>query len=308
MLQKGVQAQLKGSHLLGFSGLKAGTQAPPGLSVVALPLYLYNTGKLKDGGGDVLSDNVDLTSYANGIGPAWVTNVKIAGANLGGSILFPFLKNTIEATRTDMKTTYAFSDMFVQPVQLGWQGKKADFIASYQLYIPTGKYEVGGDNNSGLGQWAHEITAGTTLKFGAKQTFHFGTALSYEFNSKKKDSELRTGNNLSIEGGLGNTWYKPGKGPISTIFNAGLIYYMQFKTSDDKIPPVDLPVIGPTAINLKKDQVFALGAEGNVFIPAIKSAIVLRWLSELGARTRFQGSTFILMWVYSIRSFAHKEK
>lgn len=303
-----VQAQLKGSHLLGFSGLQSGTQAPPGLNLVVLPLYLYHTGKLKDGKGDVLTTNVDLTSYANGIGPAWVTNVKILGATLGGSLLLPFLQNTIEATRTSSKTKYAFSDIFVQPIQLGWHRKSADFVASYQMYIPTGKYELGGDNNSGLGQWGYEWAAGTTVKFGAKRSFHFSTLLSYELNSKKKDSELRTGNNLSIEGGLGNTWYKKGKGPVPTIFNAGLIYYMQFKTSEDKIPPVNLPIIGPTAINPAKDHVYALGAEANVFIPAIKSEIILRWLSEFGAQTRFQGATYIIMWAYSLQSFAHRGK
>lgn len=302
------QAQLKGSHLLGFSGLNAGTQGPPGINVIVLPMYLYSAGKLKDGSGNTLTDDVDLTSYANGIGPAWVTNVKVLGANLGGSILIPFLKNTIEASRTDVKTNYSFSDIFVQPVQLGWHRKSADFLASYQMYIPTGRYEVGGDDNAGLGQWAHEFTAGATVKFGAQKTFHVSTAVSYELNGKKKDSELRTGNNLSLEGGLGHTWYKKGKGPIPTIINGGLIYYMQFKTTDDEIPPVDLPVIGPTALNLKKDHIYGLGVEGNIFIPAIKSAIVMRWLGEFGATTRFQGNTYILMWVYNLKSLAHHEK
>lgn len=301
-----VSAQLRGSHLLGFFGLDAGTQAEPSISAMVLPMYLYNTGKLK-GNGQTLADDFSLTSYANGLGPVWVTHVKILGANLGGSALIPFIVNRIQAGDTDSKSSFALTDCFIQPVQLGWHLDKADFVLSYQVYIPTGKYDSRGTDNAGLGQWANEITAGTTLKFGKTKTVHFATAVSYAINSWKKDSDLKTGNNLSIEGGLGKTWYKKGAGPIPTVLSGGLIYYMQFKTTDDRIPAIHLPDIGPIAIDLQKDRVFGLGAEFNCFIPKIRSAFIARGVGEMGAKSRFQGATYMLAWAYNIKSFAGRK-
>ena len=40
---------------------------------------------------------------------------------------------------------------------------RADFIAGYGFYAPTGRYEAGADDNIGLGMWSHEIQGGTTL-------------------------------------------------------------------------------------------------------------------------------------------------
>lgn len=298
-------AQLKGSHLLGYNGMQAGTQGPAGINALAIPAYLYNAGKLKGSDGNTISDDVDLNSYVAGIGLSWVANTKILGANLGGTLLLPFATNKIEAANASMKTSFAFSDILLQPIQLGWHKPSADFIFSYQMYIPTGKYEVGGDNNSGLGQFGNELTAATTLKFGKKKDFHFATALSYELNSKKKDSEMKTGDNLSIEGGLGKTWYKKSKGPIPYIINAGAIYYMQFKASDDKIPTVNLPIVGPFTVTPPGDHIYAAGVETNVYIPQARSLFLVRWLGEFGAETRFQGSTFLVTWAYNIKSFAH---
>lgn len=300
-------AQLRGSHLLGFNGLDCATQTPPGISMLVLPMYLYHTRTLKNDTGEKLDANIDLTSYANGIGPAWVTNAKILGGNLGGSILASFITNRIEATQTTSKTSYAFSDLFVQPVQLGWHKTSADYLLSYQVYIPTGRYELGGDNNAGLGQWAHELTAGATFKFDTQKATHFATTISYEINSQKKGSDIKTGNNLSIEGGLGHTWYKKSKEPIPVVFNAGLVYYMQFKTTDDNIP-TNHPLVNDFLGNLKKDHVYGLGLEGNVFIPSIKSAFVMRWATELGAITRFQGNTFMFIWVLNLKSLQHEAK
>jgi len=66
--------------------------------------------------------------------------------------------------------------MYVQPVQLGWKTKWADFSFGYALYLPTGKYELGADNNSGLGILSNEFSAGSTVYFDPKKEWNF-TAL-----------------------------------------------------------------------------------------------------------------------------------
>ncbi|WP_276484085.1 SphA family protein [Paraflavitalea pollutisoli] len=287
-------AQLKGTHVLGDMGLSAGTQAPPSIAS-AVVFYNYHTSKFVTGGGSKLTaTSINLSLV--GLGGSIVTNAKILGANYGASLLVAFASNKIEGNLISTKSSLAFTDIYAQPIQLGWKTKHADFIAGYGLYIPTGKYELGGDDNAGLGMWTNEISAGSTVHFDPKKEWSFAAMFSYALNSKKKntgDNKVQAGNLLTIEGGAGKTWYKPVKGvPLPMIINAGLVYYMQFKTSSDKMT---FPAIGNSQFDLaNKDHVYGLGAEANIFIPKIRSSILVRWIGEMGASNRTQGNSFFI--------------
>lgn len=282
-------AQLKGGHILGAMGLQSGTQAPENTLSVYVPAYIYTANCLRNGDGDNIG-NPDLTMFITGAGASYVSDFKILGANYGASILLAGASNTIQGSYVDSKSSFAFTDMFLQPLQLGWHNKKADFVFSYQMYIPTGKYELGGSDNSGLGMFMNEISAGTTLFFNDKKTFHFSALAAYEINGKKKDTDIKTGDILSIEGGLGKTFYcmNAEKTAPKGILNAGLIYYFQYKVSDDKIP------VGSILIEPDKDHIGAAGAEVNYFHIGSMTQAGFRWVSEFGAVNRFQGNTFFI--------------
>lgn len=283
-------AQLKGGHILGSSGLQSGTQAPENTLSLYVPGYIYSANCLRNSDGDKIGDP-NLNMFLTGVGANFVTDFKILGANYGATVLVAFASNTIQGSYIDSKSNFAFTDMLVQPIQLGWHNKKADFVFSYQMYLPTGKYELGGSNNSGLGMFMNEISAGTTLFFNEKKTFHFSALAAYEINGKKKDTDIKTGNILSIEGGLGKTFYcmNAEKTAPKGILNAGLIYYFQYKVSDDKIPVGSFLVLEPD-----KDHISALGAEVNYLHIGCKTQAGFRWVSELGAVNRFQGNTFFI--------------
>jgi hypothetical protein len=53
--------------------------------------------------------------------------------------------------------------MAVNPVQLGWHTPRADYLAGYTVFIPVGEWELGGDDNTGLGMWS-TLPGGTTLR------------------------------------------------------------------------------------------------------------------------------------------------
>lgn len=296
MTPNALRAQLKGDNILGDLGLQSGTQAPPGFNII-VPVYFYNAQKLKDDHGNVLSGNLDLNMFFTGIGASWVLPQKILGANLGGSVIFPFAANRLQSNLANEKSSFAFSDIYFQPVQLGWHRKQADFLFGYALYFPSGKYQLGGDGNAGLGMLTNEFSAGTTIFFDKKKLYHFSTLGQFEIHSKKKDTEIRPGDILSIEGGLGRTFYKKAKGPIPVIFNAGLVYYMQYKLTEDNIKGNGI------SIGDAKDHIYGLGVEGNVFVPSIRTQFALRWLGELGAVNRVQGNTFCLTMGYALKSF-----
>ncbi|RAJ06611.1 hypothetical protein LX64_01738 [Chitinophaga skermanii] len=287
-------AQLKGTHVLGDMGLQSGTQAPPSVGG-AVVLYDYHTSKFINGNGDKISAE-SINMFLLGLGGSVVTNQKILSGNYGASVLVGFASSKLEGNLVTTKSSLAFTDLYVQPIQLGWKTKQADFTAGYALYIPTGKYELGGDDNAGIGMWTNEFSAGSTVYFDKKKAWNFSALFSYAINSKKKNTgnnDIHAGNLFTIEGGAGKTWYKPVQGtPLPMIINAGLVYYMQYKTTTDKMT---IPAISSSQFDLaNKDHIYGLGAEANIFIPKIRSTIVVRWISELGASNRTQGNSFFV--------------
>lgn len=285
------QAQLKGGHILGAMGLQSGTQTPENTLSVYVPGYFYSTSSLRNADGDKSIANPDLNMFITGVGASYVSDFKILGANYGATVLLAFASNRIQGNTLDSKSPFALTDTYVVPIQLGWHHKRADFVFSYQIYLPTGKFDLGASDNSGLGMFMNEFSAGTTLFFNDKKTFHFSALASYEINGKKKDTDIKTGDLLSIEGGLGKTFYMMNaeKTAPKGILNAGLIYYLQYKVTNDQIP---VPVFG--TIETDKDRVGGIGAEVNYFHIGCSTSAGFRWIAEVEAINRFQGNTFFL--------------
>lgn len=284
-------AQLKGGHILGAMGLQSGTQTPENTLSVYVPGYFYTASSLRDANGDKALANPDLTMSITGAGATYVSDFKILGANYGATVLIAFAANTIQGNSINATNSLALTDTYIQPVQLGWHNKRADFVFSYQMYLPTGKFTAGASDNSGLGMFMNEFSAGTTLFFNDKKTIHFSALASYEINGKKKDTDIKTGDILSIEGGLGKTFYmlNAEKTAPTGILNAGLIYYLQYKVSSDKIP---VPIIG--TIEGDKDHIGGIGAEINYYHIGCSTSAGFRWIGEVDAVNRFQGNTFFL--------------
>lgn len=285
------KAQLKGGHILGAMGLQSGTQTPENTLSVYVPGYFYSASSLRNANGDKSIANPDLNMFITGVGATYVSDFKILGANYGATVLLAFASNRIQGNTVDSKSPFALTDTYIVPVQLGWHNKRADFVFSYQIYLPTGKFDLGASDNSGLGMFMNEFSAGTTLFFNDKKTFHFSALASYEINGKKKDTDIKTGDLLSIEGGLGKTFYMMNaeKTAPKGILNAGLIYYLQYKVTNDQIP---VPVFG--TIETDKDRVGGIGAEINYFHIGCSTSAGFRWIAEVEAINRFQGNTFFV--------------
>ncbi|WP_276131849.1 SphA family protein [Polluticoccus soli] len=290
-------AQLKGHHLLGDYGLNAGSQPPPGFSAFAVG-YNYRASELKNDDGNVVLTIPEISAAFVGGGVGVVTNLKILNANYGASILGAFMSDRIEGNLAEKEIPMAFTDLYIQPIQLGWHCKKADFLVGYAVYIPTGEYQLGGGSNNGLGMWTNEVSAGATYFFDEKKMWSISSIFFYEIHTDKKNSELRVGNIFNAEGGIGKAFYHKIKStPVPMIFHVGGIYYGQFKVTNDDIP------IGPRVFTGKRDRIWAGGLEGMIFHPKLRTSIDFRWLHEFGARNRFEGDSYLLTIGYLIRSY-----
>ena len=132
--------------------------------------------------------------------------------------------------------------MLIRPLDLGWHTKRADVTAGFQFYAPTGRYERGGSDNIGKGMWTYEPFVGTTVFFDEKRTFSLATTAFWEFHGKKKDTDVKVGQILTLEGGLGKSFL--GGGLI-----IGAAYYAQWKLTEDQFADFVLPGGGEIVVD-----------------------------------------------------------
>jgi hypothetical protein len=277
-------AQYKGDRVAGNIGLEAGSQAPPGIYAGYL-LWVYPTDTFLDRNGDEISpDSGGLTSTMHNAVVSWVTPYKFAGANIGGAFVLPFVRNRIELGLADIDTGADLTDSVLTPLSLGWRGAGRDVLASYSVYMPTGRYEAGGRANTGLGMVGHEVAVAATFG-GQPRLWHGAAGLAYEWHTKKKDQDIRVGQVATIEGGVGRTFYKKVNRPLPLMTTIGIAGYSQFKVTGDSGTGV------PLIFRDVKDRVFALGPELKVFVPHVGLTLVGRVLPEFGARVRTRGTT-----------------
>ncbi len=162
-------AQLNGQNIKGDGGLKSGSQAPPG-AYIAIPLWFYTADAVKGReGNELLRGTLDANIF--GLILNVVTERKVIGANYGFLVALPWANNRVQGAEDfDSDPGTGLTDMFIQPITLGWHRPRADITAAYGLYIPTGRYEDGAANNTGLGMWAQEILLGTTVYLNAQRS------------------------------------------------------------------------------------------------------------------------------------------
>lgn len=292
LLPFSVSADFKGHHTPGGWGLQSGSQAPPG-SFTITPLYSrYHADKLIDKNGNTVNvsgKSQDITVNVLGVFGWWVSNYRILGANWGMLGTIAAADNSLEYADFEFSQNFGLGDSYFQPINLGWHLKQADFMASYGLYFPTGRYEFGADDNTGLGMWTHEFGAGTTVFFDPERKWHLSAMGYFELHTKKQDTDIQVGNILTIEGGLGRSWYE---GALSL----GVAYYAQWKLTEDTIGGLnELDPRLPSTLTLNPFRLFALGPELSVPIivkERLISLIIFRYQWEFEARSTLEGQTF----------------
>jgi len=286
------EAQLNTQHIKGTVGLKAGSQAPPGMYFIAPLLYRYSTDEVKDREGDPLPVNADLTSAAFGGGVSFVTTKKLLGGFYGVQVLFPVgMNNRLQGTEIDANPGAGLTDSVVSPITLGWHFTRADAIAGYTIFVPTGRYTDGADDNTGLGMWGQEISFGTTVYLDATRKYHAATLASFNFQSKKQDSETKVGNAMNLEGGLGADFLKGG-------LTVGLNYYASFKLTDDHIDGF------PNILIRGKNKVFGLGPEVQLALAknnTLYGFVKVNYQWETYARTTTQGSELTVLATFLLK-------
>jgi len=137
-------AQMNGENLLGDMGVKSGTQPHPGLYVANL-YYRYFTDSIMGPDGEpVIFDPTrsgSQTIHAAVPLVIYVSPKKFMGAHYGMMAVMPFANGSLEAPGLALleKASTGPSDLYVMPVQLGWNFRRQDARAAPEFFGPPGK-------------------------------------------------------------------------------------------------------------------------------------------------------------------------
>jgi len=277
-------AQERGQYLPGTAGLNSGMQTPEGFTYANLFIW-YPTSKFKDQNGDTAPINFDIDLIADLNLLAYTTKAKFLGATYGMAVVVPIVNTPVSLPRLDLDISpTGVGDIYVEPINLGWKLKKADVKVAYGFVAPTGKFDEIGSDTTTTDYWGHEITFASTIYLDKTKLTQFSFNTNWEFHQKKRHEDLKVGNNMTLEAGVGKIFVKnQGK----QLIQFGVIGYSEFQLTNDS------GTAAPLLTANNKDRVFAIGPEFGVILPTKKFNFLARVLPEFGARNRTQGVTVV---------------
>lgn len=273
------QQQL-GYKLLGSAGIDAGVQPLPGLAVVSQMLH-YGASQLRDREGNVVPiDGLGIDATGLALGASYTSKTKGA-PYLSFAVGLPIARVHINSDEPAASlNAYGFSDLFVQPVKVGWRQRRSDLVAAYVLYVPTGHFEPRGGAGPGRGYWTHQLSLGGALFADSTRTHRLSALASYERNSRKRGIDIRRGDMVQIQGGAGAS--------VKRIAVIGLAGYGLWQVTPDRGADI------PPRLRGERSRVFALGPEIDVTIPEWRTRVALRVERELGVESRPKGQVIAL--------------
>ena len=175
-----------------------------------------------------------------------------------------------------------------RPAYLGWHTPRADFVAGYGFYAPTGRYEAGANDNVGLGMWSHEIQGGVTAFLDAGEESERGddSVLRDPLEEEGSGSEGRQPPDARGRRGLQRAQASAARSASATT--------RRTKSHDDS--GRDIPELLLRALNLRdKNRIFGIGPDVTMglFQRGTTAGLVnVRYLWDSAAKSSFEGSTF----------------
>jgi hypothetical protein len=199
-----------GHYAPGWNGnLKAGIMAPdPGFYMQSTTMF-FNARKFKDGSGDTASN--DETDYVlTALALVWRPDFRLFGGDYQ-AVATPAFGNLsgvpILVDGEPQDAPVGFTDMFFSPIGLGWHWSEFHLISAAGAFAPTGKYDSGESDNTGLGFWTVMPFALGTYRtqkgiFESLPLLATG-GLFYEIHSNQQGRDFRPGDSFTFEWSIG---------------------------------------------------------------------------------------------------------
>ena len=196
-----------------------------------------------------------------------------------------------ELSICESDSQWDLGDIVFQPVWLGWNWKHYDLSIGYGVYAPTGDYDVGALDNTGMGFWTHQFQAA-----GAWYPWeHRGTAVvlaaTHEIHHEKEDEDITPGDHFTLSYGVSQ--FLPLNEEGTFLAELGLSGFSQLQVDDDSGSDV-------TYDASERGIVHGAGIEVGLVHAKKKTTLFLRWMREFEARNHFQGDFLGLMFAKGV--------
>jgi hypothetical protein len=268
-----------GAYPNGAEDFMSGAVPPPGYYFINYLNY-YSADEFKDGNGDELIPDFELSATANVFRFLYVTKQQIFGGYWGVHMFIPLVNLEVTLPPLGEQGRAGLGDIIVDPFILSWHFKNWHLATGVDIYMPTGRYDEEEFANIGRNYWTFEpIFAVTYLSDGG---FEVSSKFMYDFNTKNSDTDYLSGQEFHFDYTLG---YK-----ISN-WRVGLGGYYYNQVTNDEI---DGEKVGEDGF---KGQAFALGPQvqyqhKNMFFTA-------KYQIETEVENKPEGEKFWFKFIYA---------
>ena len=260
----------------------------------------YSTDRFKDRNGNSVNSigtgaaSVDLDFDVDvfAIAPTFIymSDWEVLDAKLGFTLSPSFGNTSVGASisigergREIDDSSFGLGDLYVQPLWMLWDLEQIDLSLVYGFYAPIGDFDIEDNDNVGLGYWSNQFQGAAVYHLDETKATAFSVIGTFEINGEQEDSDFQPGNNISLEWGVSQF--------LSEHFEVGLAGYHYWQVSDDK------GVTAPPRLRPDRERVHGLGLQTSYY-PSERGGIILRFLTEVEARSRFEGNLLSLTAFY----------
>lgn len=269
-----------GHYPLASKGILGSSLPPPGYYLEMFHIF-YRADTVRNRHSRRVHNDFKLRSFAYAHKFIHITGKKLLGADYGWAILVPLVYTDVQAGRAGLHDSgFSLGDIFLEPIILGWHGPRYDIAFSLSAFAPVGKYDRKRPSTAGKGFWSFMFTIGATVYFDDAKTWHLSVLTRTETHTRKRHTDIRPGNNFSLEWGLGKRLL-PG-------FDLGISGYCQWQFTRDSGSDV-------TWDRDTRDRAFSVGPEVHYLFKKPKLHCILRAQKEFGVVDRPSGLVFALV-------------
>jgi hypothetical protein len=169
----------------------------------------FNAQEFVDGSGDTA--NNDETDYVlAALALVWRPDLELLGGDYQ-AVVTPAIGNLsglpVLVDGRPQDAPVGLTDMFFSPIGLGWHWSEFHLVAALGAFAPTGRFEQGAADNTGLGFWTAMPFALGTYRT-ARGVFEKVPLLAtvggfYETHSNQEGRDFRPGDSFTFEWALG---------------------------------------------------------------------------------------------------------
>jgi hypothetical protein len=199
------------------------------------------------------SANGSLDLFVDFVAVSWTSTFTILGAHYGFVLAVPFiladaskgasLEPVLTLRRGSLAlpvrqksgwtTKGSISNIYLEPVSLGWHFQHLDLIVSSGFYVPSGPYNSDAKVNIGFGHWTGVFGLGGVFYPDPERTWSLSIYTHYLLYGSEMDRNYTLGDVVPFEWGAGKTFNLPS----STVkqITLGAVGYAQWQVAKNGI-------------------------------------------------------------------------